>query len=92
MERLKEHTHKWYRFSCKDATYLTVKSDYTPLSFSERILLTFHTLMCSYCKRFVIQSKKINLYFKAAHEKSELSLSKHKKDAINQLITKNLKK
>lgn len=86
MDELKEHKHKWYTFGCKDATYLAVKSDYASLSFSERILLTFHTLICSYCKRFVVQNKKIKLFFKTAHKKSDLHLSKNKKDTINQLI------
>lgn len=92
MEDIKEHTHKWYTFGCKDATYLAVKSEYAKLSFSEKIQLNFHLMMCKYCRFFAAQNKKINTLFKASYGKSEVKLSHDKKEALNQLITKNLKK
>ncbi|MBL7919844.1 MAG: hypothetical protein JNJ40_05985 [Bacteroidia bacterium] len=92
MEELKEHTHKWYTFGCKDATYLTVKSEYSKLSFSEKFLLNFHLIICKYCRFFVAQNKKINSLFRASYAKNEVKLSDDKKEALNQLITKNLKK
>jgi len=92
MEELKEHTHKWYTFGCKDATYLTVKGEYTKLSFSEKALLNFHLIICKYCRFFVVQNKKINSLFRASYHKNEIKLSDNKKEALNQLITKNLKK
>lgn len=92
MEELKEHTHKWYTFGCKDATYLTVKADYGPLSFSEKIQLGIHTLMCKYCRRFALQSKKINEFLKISFEKDNVTLSQIKKEALNQVITENSKK
>jgi len=92
MEESKENKHKWYTFGCKDATYLTVKSEHAPLKVSEKILLNFHLMMCKYCRYFVKQSKKINSLFRASYDKNELNLSEDKKQALNQLITKNLKK
>lgn len=92
MEELKEHTHKWYTFGCKDATYLTVKGEYAKLSFSEKALLNFHLIICKYCRLFVNQNKKINSLFRASYGKNDLKLSDNKKEALNQLITKNLKK
>lgn len=92
MEGLKEHKHKWYTFGCKDATYLTVKGENAPLSFSEKMLLNFHLIICKYCRRFVTQNHKITQLFRASYEKSGLTLSPDKKKALNQLITKNLKK
>ncbi len=92
MEELKEHTHKWYTFGCKDATYLTTKKDYTTLSLSEKVLLNFHLMICKYCRFFVAQNKKINQLFRASYNKNALTLPPNKKEALNQLITKNLKK
>ena len=91
MENAQEHTDKWYKFGCKDATLLMTKKDYVPLTFSEKILLSFHLLICIYCTRFKKQSRKINEFFKATAEKNDLSLSLEKKQALNQLITKNSK-
>jgi hypothetical protein len=92
MEEIKEHTHKWYTFGCKDATYLTVKGEYAKLSLSEKAQLNFHLMICKYCRFFVSQNKKINSLFRASYDKTEIKLSDDKKVALNQLITKNLKK
>lgn len=91
MEEIKEHTHKWYTFGCKDATYLMDKSDYTTLSFSEKTLLKFHKLICKYCRRYSEQAAKIKQFFKSSAQSDKIALSPQKKEAINQLITENLK-
>ena len=91
MEEVKEHKQKWYKFGCKDATLLMTKREYTPLSFTEKLALSFHLIICIYCQRFKKQSRKINEFLKASAEKSDLSLSLEKKEALNQLITKNIK-
>ncbi len=92
MEELQEHKHKWYTFGCKDATYFTVKSENTQLSISEKLLFNFHLTICKYCRRFVAQNRRINQLFRASYDKSSLTLSQNKKDALNQLITENSKK
>lgn len=92
MEHIEEHKHKWYTFGCKDATYLMSKKEYVALSFSEKALLKFHTLTCKYCRRFAVQTKKINAFFKASVQKATLQLSAQKKQSLNQLITENTKK
>ena len=91
MEHL-EHKHKWYTFGCKDATYLMEKGSFEHLNFSEKFQLGLHKLMCKFCRRFAIQTKKINTFFKTSVEKSSLSLSPQKKQSLNQLITDNTKK
>ncbi|MBA2613214.1 MAG: hypothetical protein H0U95_14690 [Bacteroidetes bacterium] len=92
MEELKEHKHKWYTFGCKDATYLATKADYGTLTFSEKLQLNFHLIICKYCRYFSAQNKKINRLFRASYEKNDLTLSLNKKEALNQVITENLKK
>jgi len=92
MQEHHEHKHKWYTFGCKDATLLLTKADYTPLSFSEKILVTFHTLICKYCRRFKAQAKSISSLFKSSSATNKVSLEPQKKEALNQLITNQLKK
>lgn len=89
MEEIKEHIYKWYEFGCKDATYLTTKEHYTSLSLSEKGLLKFHLLTCNSCRKFVKQIKVIEELLKKEPEFRGLTLSQQKKDAINQLLTKN---
>lgn len=42
--------------SCKEATYLTSKKEQGMISFGERIKLSFHLMMCKFCKMFDIQN------------------------------------
>ncbi len=91
MDYKEEHKHKWYMFTCKDATLLVTKSEYAPLTLFEKFLLKFHLLICIYCSRFKKQSRKINEFLKASEQKGDLHLSAEKKEALNQLITKNSK-
>jgi len=92
MEHLHEHKHKWYTFGCKDATYLIEKRNFAGLNFSEKLLLSFHKLICKFCRRFENQTQKINNLFKTASESGKNTLSEQKKQSINQLITEASKK
>lgn len=88
MEEIKAHTHKWYSFGCKDATFLMTKAPYSELSTGERFLLRFHTLVCKYCRRFGRQSAQIDGLIRRAAESEGKALSPEKKEALNQIITK----
>ncbi|HWY10819.1 MAG TPA: hypothetical protein VN026_05820 [Bacteroidia bacterium] len=92
MEHIEEHKHKWYTFGCKDATYLMEKGSFVHLSFSEKVQVWFHKLICKYCRRFAIQTKKINAFFRISAKESSLMLSTQKKQSLNQLITEITKK
>ncbi len=92
MEELKEYTYKWYKFGCKDASYLKIKEDFYKLNFFEKTLLIFHLATCKYCRRFVKQIFKINTLLKKVIANSTLKLSEKKKLTLNQLITENLDK
>jgi hypothetical protein len=89
MEELHEHKHKWYTFGCKDATFLMSKSEFAPLSVSEKFLLGFHKATCKYCRRFAEQAKKIDQYIRSSAASNLLKLTPERKQALNQLITKN---
>jgi hypothetical protein len=90
MEEIKAHTYKWYEFGCKDATYLITKKKLHGLSVSENGLLKFHLLTCKYCRKFVSQVSTIDKLILKNVNNINLTLSKEKKDALNQLITKKL--
>jgi hypothetical protein len=68
------------------------KKNFTELNFSEKLLLSFHRLICKFCRRFEKQTEKINSLFRSASEKSQISLSEQKKQSLNQLITEASKK
>lgn len=90
MEEIKAHTYKWYEFGCKDATYLITKEKFNGLSISEKGLLKFHLLTCKFCRKFVSQVNTIDKLILKNVNNVNLTLSKEKKDALNQLITKKL--
>lgn len=90
MEEIKAHTYKWYEFGCKDATYLITKEKFNGLSISEKGLLKFHLLTCKYCRKFVSQVNTIDKLILKNVNNINLTLSKEKKEALNQLITKKL--
>lgn len=92
MDYKEEHKHKWYTFTCKDATLLMTKEEYAKLTLSEKFLLKFHLLICVHCSRFLRQTKAIHKFFKATADKSSLTLSAQKKQSLSQLITDNTKK
>ncbi len=92
MEEIKEHTYKWYRFGCKDASFLKTKEDFEKLTVSEKVLLKFHLATCKYCRRFVKQINRIESLIRATIDKSTLTMAPKKKLSINQLITEKLNK
>lgn len=92
MDYKEEHKHKWYTFTCKDATFLMTKEEYAKLTLSEKFLLRFHLIICLHCRRFLKQTNNITRFFKAAASKSSITLSDQKKQSLNQLITENTKK
>lgn len=42
--------------SCKEATYLTSKKEQGKISIVERMKLSFHAMMCKFCKMFAVQN------------------------------------
>jgi hypothetical protein len=92
MNEIHEHTYKWYKFGCKDATYLSTKAEYSKLSFSEKFLFSFHLVICKYCRRFVEQTQKLQDFLKNRTEKSQEMMGENKKLIINQEISNILSK
>lgn len=82
-----QHTYKWYKFGCKDATYMQTKSSYTKLSVGESILYRFHLFTCKYCRRFVDQVLKLEKLIRQRSENVSVEFSEERKNTVNQAIT-----
>ena len=46
--------------NCKESTRLTIKKEENKLTLREKIELSFHFMICKYCRTFSIQSNWIN--------------------------------
>ena len=82
-----QHTYKWYRFGCKDATYMQTKSSYTKLSFGENLLYRFHLIPCEYCRRVGVQLGVLEYLIRRGSEYASVELSEKRKNTVNQAIT-----
>jgi hypothetical protein len=56
---MKKYLMKYFKMSCKEATYLMGLKEEGKISMLNRMKLNMHTSMCSFCKRFEEQSKLI---------------------------------
>ena len=72
--------------SCREATQLAVISEFEKLSFTKRISLWFHLLICKVCRLFQQQSLELNEAIKKNEEGKSLSLSLEKKEEISLLL------
>ena len=57
--------------SCQESTFLISKKQQDKLSLFERIQLSFHLLMCRYCRRFSIQISWITKGIRRMNRKME---------------------
>ncbi|MBK3519316.1 anti-sigma factor family protein [Carboxylicivirga marina] len=57
--------------SCKEATFLISKKQQDKLTRIEKIQLTFHLMMCKYCRRFERQTKFITKAIKKMNRRVE---------------------
>ncbi len=46
--------------NCKESTRLTIKKEENKLTLREKIELSFHLMICKYCRAFNVQSNWIN--------------------------------
>ena len=81
---MKKFLMKYFMVNCKEATYLMAKKEEGRLSFMERLKLSMHTSICSFCKKFEWQATKIEAESKYIH--AEQHLPDFTKEKIEQLI------
>lgn len=82
---MKKIMMKYLMINCKEATFLMAKKEEGKLSFMQKIHLSVHTSMCSFCKRFDKQSKKIAE--ESRHIHAEGTLSEMTKERITQKLS-----
>ena len=75
--------------TCKEATMLSVQKVEINLSFSDRMRLFIHLLVCQYCRLFDKQSKIIDKLI--SNWKTDKKLSDIDKNKLQNIIEKELK-
>lgn len=50
-----------FMISCKETTLLVEKKSLFGLSFKDRLQLKMHTMLCEVCRRYQLQSNRIDL-------------------------------
>jgi len=87
---MKNNTNtKKLMITCKEATMLSVQKSEINLSFSDRMRLFIHLLVCQYCRLFDKQSKLIDKLI--SNWKADKTLSDIDKNQIQSIIEKELK-
>jgi anti-sigma factor ChrR (cupin superfamily) len=81
---MKKFMMKHLMINCKEATFLMCKKEEGKLSFTEKIKLSVHTSMCSFCKKFEKQSADISRESKHIH--AEESMPSIVKEKIERLL------
>lgn len=82
---MKKLIMKYLMVNCKEATLLMAKREEGKLSFMQKIHLSVHTSMCSFCKRFEKQTAKIAE--ESRHIHAEDTLSEMVKERITQKLS-----
>ncbi len=59
---MKKYLFRKIVFNCKQATLLSLKKEEGKASLKERVALWYHLLYCDSCRRFVVQSKKMDKF------------------------------
>lgn len=75
---------KYLMINCKEATFLMAKKEEGKLSFIEGIKLSFHTSMCSLCRKFERQTIRIGKESKHVH--AEDNLPSFAKERIERML------
>jgi len=81
--------NKKIMITCKEATMLSVQKAEVKLSFSDRMRLFIHLLICQYCRLFDKQMKMIDKLI--SNWKTDKKLSEIEKDQLQIVIEKELK-
>lgn len=78
-----------FMISCKEATMIVVKKAEIKVTFSERLKLFLHLIICQYCRLFEKQNKIIDKI--VSNWKTNKKLSLEHKNAIKLAVEKEIK-
>lgn len=71
---------------CEQITLDYERSQFQALSVKNRLELRMHLGMCSKCRRYVKDSKKLDLWLKRRFELADYTFSEQEKEAIKEKI------
>lgn len=71
---------------CEQITLDLEKSNFQKLSVKERLELKMHMAICSKCRRYAKDSKKMDLWLKRRAKLADYSFSPEEKDAIKEKL------
>lgn len=77
--------------SCKEATYLTSKKEQGKISIVERMKLSFHFMMCKFCKMFAVQNDIIVHHAKRMEEVLSATDTSMLPDTVKEHIKNSMK-
>lgn len=63
---------KYLMVNCREATFLMAKKEEGKLTLLEKMKLSMHTSMCSFCKKFEKQTSKIGRESRHVHTEKDL--------------------
>lgn len=81
---MKRFMMKYLMVNCKEATLLMAKKEEGKLSLMEKMKLSMHTSMCSFCRKFEKQTTQIAKESKHVHAEEKMSVAA--KDRIIRMI------
>ncbi len=84
---------KMWMFNCKEVSKLVSQSMDRELSFSKRMGVRFHLMMCRYCARFGQQLKRIRVLLHSQKEENipSLTIDNKLKASLNDLVAQRKK-
>ena len=72
---MKRFMMKYLMINCRESTFLMAKKEEGKLTFLEKMKLSMHTSMCSFCKKFERQSHIIGKESRHVHAENNLPYS-----------------
>jgi hypothetical protein len=86
---MENKSNKKFMISCKEATMIVVKKAEINVTFSERLILFLHLLICQYCRLFEKQNKIIDNI--VSNWKTNKRLSSEQKNSLKLKIESEIK-
>lgn len=83
---MKKYVMKYLIFNCRDATFLMSKKEEGKLTLVEKMKLSMHISMCSFCRKFEKQTYEIGKESRHVHAEDNLSVIA--KEKIKQMLEK----
>lgn len=85
---MKKFMMKYFMATCKEATFLMAKKEEGKLSLTEKMKLSMHTSVCSFCRKFEKQTMWIRSESKQVQAEDKLPV--FTKERMERILDENL--